>query len=173
MNNIKKLNAIYFGDVNRQTNQLTENGIRQMQELILPLEYYLKGEDASSIMMLCSPDPRAGASAKFLQDELNIPYEIDNHFLIAGSSEDYNKALAVLKRKGEEKNATTVILVTHGEFVEEFPKYVVRDSDHSFIDQIRFANDITAVRGSLVYLNFINGSCSIHYPSPSELKLKF
>ena len=165
MNSIEKFMVIYFGAVDRATNTLTDEGKEQMKDLLLPLEHYLKGEDTQKILTLCSKDPRAQASATFLKEQSGLEYCLAEklHFHFGG--DDYNKALAVFKKEVEDHDATVVILITHSEYFEEFPKYVVRDSDHEHIDQIKLVNELTALHGTMIYLNLKNGFSSIHYPS--------
>jgi|GEM_PF-2068108 len=114
------------------TDRLDATGQRQMQALIDPLKQHLAGE--SNVLLLTSSAPRAEDSMKILSEGLGLPYEAHPYFWSDnGHSQDNFRAKELLIEKATEKKADVIVLVTHLEYANGFPRYIVAEAGKSFV----------------------------------------
>lgn len=115
---MKKLILIRHGDYSGD--KLNEVGRKQIIDLTNVLkEEYLNDE---SILLMTSTALRASDSAKVVSEILKIDYkEYKTLWSDKNHKENHEALLELIKSKQNE--AETIILVTHYEYVEEFPAY--------------------------------------------------
>ncbi len=121
---VKKLILVRHGHYDYGDGNLTNKGFVQITGLAKKLFDVLNG---SSILMLSSTAPRAVQSAEIISKELGVPFESHDVLWsgssgkVAGTMRDFKQVLEMII--GHEHQADAVILVTHYEYVEDFPRF--------------------------------------------------
>jgi phosphohistidine phosphatase SixA len=144
----KKIVIIRHGKYSGEN--LNDNGIKQIQNLLPKLKAYVSNE--KNVLLISSSAPRAEDSVKILAKELNLPYETHESFWSDNDHDDNCfQALALIKQRAKENgNADTIILVTHKEYTDNLPEYILNDVNKYF--RVRDSLD----KGEMLLLDFEN-----------------
>lgn len=116
---MKYLIILRHGEYNAQTLNLNQNGKKQIVEILKKIEALI---DGYSTIMLTSSAPYAEHTARIISGSLEVP---SYSHTILWSDEDHpadcNKVYEL--QKSFQQKPLVVILVTHLEFTDEYPKY--------------------------------------------------
>lgn len=115
---MKQLIIVRHGDY-KGDGHLSDQGKKQISQLTFRLKSLLNGD---AVTIMSSTAPRAIDSAEIISNILGKNFE-KHEILWSGGSRTQNHE-AVLNLLGDyEEEADTIILVTHYEYVKEFPKH--------------------------------------------------
>lgn len=136
----------YYGD----DDGLNSHGIQQIHNLLPKIMEHIAGEE--NVLLLSSPATRAEDSVKILSAGLNIPYEVHEHFWSDNKHyQNDERALILMKTKAKEKaDATVVILVTHLEYANDLPRYIIADAGKQISLRCRLE------KGDMLFLDLEN-----------------
>ena len=135
MTQFRKIIIIRHGFYDSSTDRLNEFGASQMRKLIDPLKKILENEE--NVLLLSSSAERAEDSVRILSDMLKIKYEAHPYFWSDNMHpQDNFRAKELLIEKAAEKNSDVVVLVTHLEYADELPGYLVAEVGKSFIGYV-------------------------------------
>ena len=118
---MKKLVIVRHGDYDYE-DRLSELGKQQISDLSEKLAGYVNGD---TLLIFSSPALRASESAKIIAGRLGIEFEEHNVLWsgedgkVSGWKKDFEVLMGIITSHPQQANV--VVLVTHYEYVEDFP----------------------------------------------------
>lgn len=116
---MKKLILVRHGQYD-STGHLADNGKEQIKMLVGKLQHYI--EDDMSVLVLASPTKRTYDSAEIIARAFDVEFQTYDDLLSEGLDHPMNLAGAYKLVKSLDK-VDVIILVTHFDYVADFPKY--------------------------------------------------